>query len=1451
MAPYLQNMPIAFLQKAFLRFPQKKAREKSCQRNLENTRFFQKKLQKTKKSDIMMRNFYKKNMKYSLKKAGILFGFGCLMIGGLWGGMNSLEVQELNAKESEKNADPLAAIFQVISGNPEYKADFTTDTLKSYSGPKSDALKNCIATAPKSAEKQLVYGEYNQAAVVNQTTQEILDEINPVFGHAVRNSEINWVWDGVNHQYTFKVAKGEESLWWCYFRNETNFFKNFFKQDKMQYGLAGNPSLLDSDSDGVTDLQETTDGTNKLDATSYKDSDRDKVPDVVEAKEGSNPMDKTSFRDSDTGGVPDYVEIIFYVKKGLTAGNSTNIADDARDTDAGGMADYKEILNGTDPKNSSDDYNGIVCTAVYLPVCGIKNNEKKTYSNICEMSKAAATKVSDGECTTVPVPVHGVCGSAHGSAASSSPTTNLCAIGTASSVSGSGPWYWSCAGINGGTNASCSADKTPTPVHGMCGSSNGTTVSSSPTTNLCAIGTASSVSGSGPWYWSCTGSNGGSSANCSAPKLVPSVDCKNGDALTKAICKGYQDILSRDPEYGGYMYWYTDLPKNGVTANDQGIINDFIRSAAIATGEISSEYCPSLACKIVKAYRDILRKAPDTPSYNKALAELTANATQAIVNTYVQNLGNTGGSSSPQNLGNCPANAFAYSANLGKQYSCTCLASQTTSGSVWGTDIYTSDSALCRAAVHAGYQQSGFQGTVVFEMLAGQSTYTGSTQKGITSLSTGAKTSSIRFVSGNSMGSGGGGGNTEFWVTGYVMPGRINVLKPEDYTLLSAINHVTAIPNPDGTLNYGYSGVSNPDAEMKNFVSVAHANNQEILFGVQWTLNTLNSVASWDAMTSATSRTRLVNEILAVVEKYDYDGVDLDLEPVDNGGTTLAGSARKQGYVAFVKELRNALNNPKYNTIAGKRAILAASTIGPLDAEPHAQLIDAFDQINVMTYDMNFHDGDSIGFDSPINGPYYTVDKLIQGMKQAGIPANKLGLGINFDVVCWTGKTGPGGSTAGVPKEGELSYSSMESIIQNATLHWDSTAQMHWFQNGNKWCNYNSPQSIAAKIAYAKKEGLGGVMIWEMGLDSSSRTLRKAVQDAIGGTTTLNTVNGTCGSANGTSSASAPTTNLCSSGTATSVSGAGPWTWSCAGINGGTNASCSVNKTGLSCSSDSMSTAVCAGYNRILNRTPDSGGLAYWVQDFKNRGISSSNALAIDINIYSGAKAAKEIPPCSTIRCKVIYAYETILGRFPEQGGYDYWSTNISSSASQELVNQYVQTSAFTWTLGSYGSCSATCGSGTQTASYYCKNNETGSSVADSKCYGSKPTNKTQSCNTQACAITYTCTTDAMSKAICAGYTRILNRTPDSGGLAYWVQDFKNRGISSSNALAIDINIYSGAKAAKEIPPCSTIRCKVIYAYETILGRFPEQGGYDYWSTNISENATQTTVNQYIIDASK
>ena len=110
---------------------------------------------------------------------------------------------------------------------------------------------------------------------------------------------------------------------------------------------------------------------------------------------------------------------------------------------------------------------------------------------------------------------NGACGGSNGGAFISIPTSNLCCSGTASSVTtATGICNWNCTGLNGGTNAYCSAILI---IDGVCGSSNGGSYIYAPTSGLCSSGAASSVTtATGAWSWTCTGLNGGTNASCLA-----------------------------------------------------------------------------------------------------------------------------------------------------------------------------------------------------------------------------------------------------------------------------------------------------------------------------------------------------------------------------------------------------------------------------------------------------------------------------------------------------------------------------------------------------------------------------------------------------------------------------------------------------------------------------------------------------------------------------------------------------------------------------------------------------------------------------------------------------------------------------------------------------------------------------------------------------------------------
>ncbi len=89
-----------------------------------------------------------------------------------------------------------------------------------------------------------------------------------------------------------------------------------------------------------------------------------------------------------------------------------------------------------------------------------------------------------------------------------------------------------------------------------------------------------------------------------------------------------------------------------------------------------------------------------------------------------------------------PPNRFPMQAGVIYRFVCP-PATQT--GNVWGTDIYTDDSSICEAAVHAGViGRDG--GTVHYERLGARQSFRGSARNGVSSSDYAAWPGSFRFV---------------------------------------------------------------------------------------------------------------------------------------------------------------------------------------------------------------------------------------------------------------------------------------------------------------------------------------------------------------------------------------------------------------------------------------------------------------------------------------------------------------------------------------------------------------------------------------------------------------------------------------------------------------------------------------------------------------------------------
>jgi hypothetical protein len=102
----------------------------------------------------------------------------------------------------------------------------------------------------------------------------------------------------------------------------------------------------------------------------------------------------------------------------------------------------------------------------------------------------------------------------------------------------------------------------------------------------------------------------------------------------------------------------------------------------------------------------------------------------------------------------------------------------------------------------------------------------------------------------------------------------------------------------------------------------------------------------------------------------------------------------------------------------------------------------------------------------------------------------------------------------------------------------------------------NVPSSTTVTFRVLNYGAIGATGTW-YAFDQANSTANDL--EVSGSVVATSPVNGACGASNGQTFALAPNTNLCSAGTGSAVAGTGPWSWSCAGLNGGTSASCTAN----------------------------------------------------------------------------------------------------------------------------------------------------------------------------------------------------------------------------------------------------------------------------------------------------
>lgn len=277
-------------------------------------------------------------------------------------------------------------------------------------------------------------------------------------------------------------------------------------------------------------------------------------------------------------------------------------------------------------------------------------------------------------------------------------------------------------------------------------------------------------------------------------------------------------------------------------------------------------------------------------------------------------------------------------------------------------------------------------------------------------------------------------------------------------------------------------------------------------------LTVLVSVGGWlwsgrfsDVALTPASRARFIDSVADFITRYKLDGLDIDWEYPAMAGA--AGNVfrpeDKKNYTLLLKELRERfkkmqkpLHRHLYITIA------AGASTEFLDHTEMDKVQKYVDTVNLMAYDYYEPEDDKITgnhaplFVDPADPKGISSDKSVQQFEAAGVPAEKIVLGVPFYGHVWghVAATNNGLFQPGDPVPN--AYSTYGKLTQDITSHgftryWDAKASVPYLYNSQKqiFVSYEDPESLALKCKYVIDHHLAGMMFWEYGSDPSGKLL--------------------------------------------------------------------------------------------------------------------------------------------------------------------------------------------------------------------------------------------------------------------------------------------------------------------------------------------------------------------------
>ena len=311
---------------------------------------------------------------------------------------------------------------------------------------------------------------------------------------------------------------------------------------------------------------------------------------------------------------------------------------------------------------------------------------------------------------------------------------------------------------------------------------------------------------------------------------------------------------------------------------------------------------------------------------------------------------------------------------------------------------------------------------------------------------------------------------------------------------LTQINYAFARIDPD-TLTIA---LENPAHDKKNLAALRKLRQQN------GHLKLLISVGGWsdsqhfsDAAATAARREAFAASCVDFVVAQGLDGVDLDWEyPVSGGAPgTIHRPADKQNFTKLLQELRTQLD--RQGRRDGKDyslTIAGAAGSWYLNQIEAVKVADIVDHIFLMGYDLHGPWDTSADFNAPLYTPSgaspqgkSSIADSVQAYLDKGIPAEKLVLGMPLYGYAYQGVSSQNnGLYSTYTSAKSVSYRTLKkNYLSNDAYrqYRHQEAQVPYLYGSRTFISYDDAESLAAKAALARSQGLGGIGFWELSQD--------------------------------------------------------------------------------------------------------------------------------------------------------------------------------------------------------------------------------------------------------------------------------------------------------------------------------------------------------------------------------